>query len=188
MAAKEIRNPATGEVVGSVCQAQPCDFDSAEAGAREAQLGWATRALRDRTAIVRRFHDYILDECDRILDVIQSETGKARRDAFAEIVSVAGTARYYSSHAAEYLSGRQRQPAVPLVTNSEVTYKPHGLIGLISPWNYPFLLAIGDAIPALLAGNSVIVKPSELTPLSAQLARQVFVDAGLDSRLLTMVY
>jgi succinate-semialdehyde dehydrogenase/glutarate-semialdehyde dehydrogenase len=184
----EVRNPATGEVVGWVRCAEPHDFDSAEANAREAQTQWAGLRFNDRSAIVRRFHDAILDQCDRILDVIQSESGKARRDAFAEVATVAGTARYYLAHGAEHLSAKHRQAAVPLITGAEVNYKPHGVIGLISPWNYPFLLAIGDAIPALLAGNSVIVKPSELTPLSAQLARQLLVDAGLDPRLLTMVY
>src|SRR5205823_2793679 len=137
--------------------------------------------------VVRRFHDLILDRSDSVLDVIQSETGKARRDAFGEVVTVAGTARYYLAHGEEILSSKRRGPAMPAITSAEIVYKPHGVVGLITPWNYPFLLGIGDAIPALLAGNAVIVKPSELTPLSANLARDLFLECGLDPALLTMV-
>jgi len=141
-------------------------------------------SLAARARVVRRFHDLVLDERNRILDTIQSESGKARRDAFAEIVTVAGTARYYLANAADYLKVKRRQPAVPAITSAEIVYKPHGIVGLITPWNYPFLLGIADAIPALLAGNAVLVKPSELTPLSANCARELFIESGLDPNLL----
>src|SRR5207244_8260612 len=129
-----------------------------------------------------------LERRGKILDTIQSETGKARRDALAEIVTVAGTARYYLSHGAEHLELRRRSPAMPAITSAEIIYKPHGLVGLITPWNYPFLLGIADALPALLAGNAVLVKPSELTPLSAALARVLLIECGLDSNLPAVVY
>ena len=141
-------------------------------------------SLAARARVVRRFHDLVLDERNRILDTIQSESGKTRRDAFAEIVTVAGTARYYLANAADYLKVKRRQPAVPAITSAEIVYKPHGIVGLITPWNYPFLLGIADAIPALLAGNAVLVKPSELTPLSANCARELFIESGLDPNLL----
>src|SRR2546422_7813440 len=96
----DVRNPATGEVVGAVRVAGQDDFDRAESAAREAQKKWSARGFSERAAIVRRFHDSMLDQSDRILDVIQSESGKARRDAFGEIVTVAGTARYYLAHGA----------------------------------------------------------------------------------------
>ncbi len=144
--------------------------------------------FRARARIVRRFHDLVLNDRGRILDTIQSETGKARRDALAEIVTVAGTARYYITNGAEHLSNKHRNPAVPAITAAEVIYKPHGVVGLITPWNYPFLLGIADAIPALLAGNAVLVKPSELTPLSANLARDLFIQSGLDPNLLSVVH
>jgi succinate-semialdehyde dehydrogenase/glutarate-semialdehyde dehydrogenase len=76
---------------------------------------------------------------------------------------------------------------VPAITSAEISYRPHGVVGLITPWNYPFLLSIGDALPALLAGNAVIVKPSELTPLSAILARDLLIQSGLDPVLLSIV-
>jgi len=130
----------------------------------------------------------VLKERNRILDTIQSETGKVRRDALAEIVSVAGTARYYLATGADHLRLRHRAPAVPVITSAEVIYKPHGVIGLITPWNYPFLLGIADAIPALLAGNAVIVKPSEVTPLSTDLGRELLVSCGLDPNLFQVLH
>jgi succinate-semialdehyde dehydrogenase/glutarate-semialdehyde dehydrogenase len=184
----EVRNPATGEVVGQVEVASAADVCSTVSRAREAQIRWAKARFPERARIIRRFHDLILDERNRILDTVQAETGKARRDAFAEVVTVAGTARYYLSHAGEHLRVRRGEPAVPLITSSEIVYKPHGVVGLITPWNYPFLLAIADAVPALLAGNAVVLKPSELTPLSAGLARDLLVRSGLDADLLGIIH
>src|SRR5215475_5153198 len=142
----------------------------------------------DRARIIRRFHDLMLDRRRVVLDTIQSESGKTRRDALAEVVSVAGTARYYVAHGAGHLQARRRSPAVPLVTSAEIVYKPHGVVGLITPWNYPFLLGIADALPALLAGNAVVVKPSELTPLSAVLARDLLIESGIDPDLIALVH
>jgi len=184
----QVCNPATGGSVGSVWCAGASDFARAAAAAREAQKAWAAVRFSERSEIVRRFHDLVLDQHDHILDTIQSETGKARRDAFSEIVSVAGTARYYLAHGAGHLSDRHRDAAVPAFTEAEIVYKPYSLVGLITPWNYPFLLSIGDAIPALLSGNAVIVKPSELTPLSADLARRLMIEAGLNPNLLVMLH
>jgi succinate-semialdehyde dehydrogenase / glutarate-semialdehyde dehydrogenase len=184
----EVRNPATGEVVGRVSPATPGDVAKTVELARNAQMEWQAVSFTSRARIVRRFHDLMLDRRAAILDTIQSETGKTRRDALAEIVSVAGTARYYLAHGAGHLEKKLRSPAVPAITSAEIVYKPHGVVGLITPWNYPFLLAIGDAIPALLAGNAVVVKPSELTPLSAVLARDLLIDSGLNADLIGLVH
>src|SRR5690349_16533376 len=100
----EVRNPATGESVGSVQAATHSEIASAVSLARLSQSKWAHLHFSQRAEIVRRFHDLILDRCDSILDVIQSETGKARRDAFGEVVTVAGTARYYLAHGESHLS------------------------------------------------------------------------------------
>jgi succinate-semialdehyde dehydrogenase/glutarate-semialdehyde dehydrogenase len=168
--------------------ATPVHFRETSLRARDAQRNWKQLRFADRAGVIRRFHDLILDRRETILDTIQSETGKARRDALAEIATVAGTARYYLSHGAQHLQSRRRSSAVPAITSAEVVYKPHGLVGLITPWNYPFLLGIADALPALLAGNAVLIKPSELTPLSAVLARDLLVECGLDSNLLAVLH
>ncbi len=179
----EVRNPATAQVVGQVAIAGPSEIRDAVQRARQAQKPWNRLRFRERARIVRRFHDLILTRRNQILDTIQAETGKARRDALAELITVAGTARYYLSHGEQTLQPKRRRPALPAITSAELIYKAHGLVGLITPWNYPFLLSIADALPALLAGNAVLIKPSELTPLSAILARDLLIESGLDPHL-----
>jgi succinate-semialdehyde dehydrogenase / glutarate-semialdehyde dehydrogenase len=156
--------------------------------ARQAQARWKNLAFGDRAAVVRRFHDIILERYPAILDTIQSETGKARRDALGEVISVAGTARYYLAHGSKHLSIKRRRGAVPFITSAEIVYKPHGVVGLITPWNYPFILGVADALPAFLAGNAVVIKPSELTPLSAVLARDLLIESGMDPDLFALVH
>jgi succinate-semialdehyde dehydrogenase/glutarate-semialdehyde dehydrogenase len=184
----KVRNPVTGQLAGSVNCASPSDLASTADRARQAQRKWSKLSFRARTEVIAGFHDRILDRAAQVLDTIQLETGKTRRDAFAEVVSVAGTARYYLSHGESILAPRGKRGAVPLVTRSVLEHRPYGIVGLITPWNYPFLLTMGDALPALLAGNAVVIKPSELTPLSAVLGRELLVDSGLDPDLLGIVH
>jgi succinate-semialdehyde dehydrogenase/glutarate-semialdehyde dehydrogenase len=137
--------------------------------------------------VVARFHDLVLERSAKALDTIQSETGKSRRDALAELVTVAGTARYYLTHGEKFLAAQKKRGAIPFITSSILAHRAHGLVGLITPWNYPFLLTVGDAIPALLAGNAVMIKPSEVTPLSAELGKALFAESGLDPDLFNVI-
>jgi succinate-semialdehyde dehydrogenase/glutarate-semialdehyde dehydrogenase len=186
MAPIKVRNPVTGQVVGTVNGASPSDLAETAARARQSQQKWSKLTFSERAKIIAGFHDRVLDRSALILDTIQMETGKSRRDAFAEVVSVAGTARYYLSHGESILASRAKRGAVPLVARSILEHRPYGFVGLITPWNYPFLLTMGDALPALLSGNAVVIKPSELTPLSAVLGMDMLVDSGLDPDLLTI--
>ncbi len=187
MSAIEIRNPATGERAGSVERTSVGEIADFAVRARRAQGAWTRLPFEARAEVIRRFHDLALDRSGEVLDVIQSETGKSRRDALAELVTVAGTARYYLSRGKRFLAAKGRRGALPLLTHSTLDYHPHGVVGLIVPWNYPFLLSIGDAIPALLAGNAVLLKPSDLTPLSAVLGGRLLNQCGLDPDLLGIV-
>ena len=179
----DVTNPATGEVVASIPLTAPADIAPAAHAARIAQARWEQQSFRDRARVIARFHDLALDRSELVLDTIQSESGKARRDAMAELVTVAGTARYYLAHGRRHLTDKRARGGVPLLTRARTTWHPHGLIGMITPWNFPFLLGVGDALPALLAGNAVLTKPSELTPRSTLLARDLLVEAGLDPDL-----
>ena len=123
---------------------------------------------------------------ERVLDTIQNESGKTRRDALVELLTVAGTLSYYLAHGRRILAADRRRSPVPGLVRVEVDHKPHGLVGMITPWNYPFLLGIADALPALLAGNAVLSKPSEITPLSTELARELLIEGGLDADLVAV--
>ena len=181
-------NPATGEEVGSVPATPRGEVADVVARARAAQRRWAETPFAERAAVVRRFHDALLDAATGSSTRLQRETGKTRRDALAELVTVAGTARYYLTHGEGHLADERHQPAIPGLTSARVVYKPLGVVGLISPWNYPLLLPIGDALPALLAGNAVVIKPSELTPLSAELGRELLIASGLHPDLLQLIH
>ena len=114
-----------------------------------------------------RFHDLFIESAAEILDIVQLETGKSRHHAFEEVEDIAIQARYYAHSAEDHLPPRRRQGALPILTRTTELHHPRGVIGIIAPWNYPLSLSIGDAIPALLAGNAVVLKPDAQTPFTA---------------------
>lgn len=176
---RTITAPATGETLGAVSTATVGDVEAAIESARETQRAWADRGIDERVSVLANFHDLVLDRASALADVVQAETGKARRDAYEEVLDVAMNARYYANRAEDLLSPRRRRGAVPLLTKTVEHRRPYGVVGLISPWNYPLTLAISDAIPALLAGNTVVLKPDESTPYSALLGVRLLQHAGL---------
>jgi len=177
----------TGEVLGHVPQGAPADVAAACTAARGAQQEWARRSFAARAAVMLRFHDLVIDNAAEILDILQLETGKARRHAFEEVLDVVIQARYYAHTAAGFLKPRRRQGALPVLTKAWEYHHPRGVIGLITPWNFPLALAVGDAVPALMAGNGVVVKPDALTPYSALWAAGLLEEAGLPHGLLQVV-
>jgi succinate-semialdehyde dehydrogenase/glutarate-semialdehyde dehydrogenase len=154
---------------------------------REVQKKWAEKPLAERVIVMRTLHDLVLDNYEHICDIIQTETGKSRQSAMEEVADVAMTARYYSRSAKRHLGPHWRAGAFPLVTRTVERHVPKGLVGMISPWNYPFTLPISDAIPALLAGNGVVLKPDPKTPFSALIGVELLTQAGLPENLFLIV-
>lgn len=157
------------------------------AAVREAQQQWALTPLKERSAIIRRLHDVVLDNHEHIIDIIQTETGKSRHSALEEVADVAMTARYYSRSAQRHLGPHARAGAFPLLTSTVERHVPKGVVGMITPWNYPFTLPVSDAIPALLAGNGVVLKPDPKTPFSALIGVDLLTQAGLPENLFLVV-
>ncbi len=182
-----IEAPLSGEMLAEVPAGTPADVAAAVAAARAAQAAWAQRPLDERAAVLLAFHDLFIANASEILDVIQLETGKSRHHAFEEVEDIAIQARYYAHSAEDHLSPRRRQGALPLLTRTTEHHRPRGVIGIIAPWNYPLSLSIGDAIPALLAGNAVVLKPDAQTPFSALWAAALLAEAGLPGGLLQVV-
>ncbi|HZG95338.1 MAG TPA: succinic semialdehyde dehydrogenase [Mycobacteriales bacterium] len=177
----------TGEPLGAVplCTAQ--DVAAAAVTAREAQRDWADRPLHARGQVFLRFHDLVLRDQQLLLDLLQLETGKSRRSAFEEMVGPAIAARYYARTAERHLRPARRQGLFLAATVVEERRQPLGLVGVIAPWNYPFELTIGDSIPALLAGNGVLLKPDHQTSFSALYGARLLEEAGLPPGLLQVV-
>jgi len=163
-------SPLTGEKWLNLPQSDSADLRDAARRARTAQRSWAATPLRERTRVAWRLYDLVLDRAEQLADVIQWETGKSRRSAFEEIADVAMTARYYAKTAARHLGPHRRRAAFPLLTHTVEDSVAKGLVGMITPWNYPFTIPVSDAIPALLAGNAVVIKPDTQTTLSTLLS------------------
>ena len=174
-----VRAPYTGAEIGSIPAGTVADLELAVTRARAAQPAWNARTFADRARIFLRFHDLLLERQNEVLDLIQWETGKARRHAFEEILDTAIVTRYYARRAHGLLKARQRKGALPLLTRTREIKYPVGVVGLIVPWNYPLNLAVTDAVPALMAGNTAVLKPDVQTSLTALWAVDLLREAGL---------
>ncbi|WP_189107588.1 succinic semialdehyde dehydrogenase [Streptomyces camponoticapitis] len=179
--------PATGEKLADLPESTPEDVAEAFARARAAQPVWAATPVRERAAVLLRFHDLLLERQAEVLDLIQLETGKARLHAHEEVQAVAVAARHYGRKAPSYLRPRRHTGAVPVLTKVTEQRQPRGVVGQIAPWNYPLELSVGDALPAFVAGNAVVMKPDTETALTALWARDLLVEAGLPAGLFQVV-
>ncbi len=174
-----VASPIGGTPLAHVPQSGPADVVEAFGRARRAQVSWAATSLDQRAAALLRLHDLLLDRQDELIDLVVWESGKARKDAYLEVAHLALTARYYARTAHEHLDPRRVGGMFPVLTRAEVSRVPKGVVGIISPWNYPLTMALCDGIPALLAGNAVVAKPDAQTMLTALLAAQLLEEAGI---------
>ncbi len=178
----EVRNPATGEVIASVPALTPDDVADLVQRARTAQPGWEALGFEGRARILRRAQKWVADNSDRIVRTISEETGKSYEDAqFAEVSYAASAFGFWARHAAKYLADERVRSSSPSVLGRKlvVRYAPVGVVGVIGPWNYPLTNSFGDCIPALAAGNSVILKPASLTPLTSLLMLEMLRECGM---------
>ena len=183
----EIVAPLTGETIVDLPQSGPGDVRHAFEKARAAQAAWAARPVGERAAVLRRLHDLVLDNSEHLLSLIQVETGKTRLHAFDEIGVSVATARHYAHAARGYLRPRHKIGVLPVLTKVTEYRHPKGVVGVITPWNYPLALAAMDILPALVAGNGVVHKPDNQTVLSGLYLRQLAVQAGLPAELWQVV-
>ena len=179
--------PFNGQPLGMIPQSSAADVAEAFRRARRAQEAWAATSFEERAERLLALHDLILDRQDEITDLICWESGKARKHAFDEPLHVAMTARYYARTHQRHLMPSRRTGIVPVLTQVEVNRVPKGVVGIISPWNYPFTMALSDGLPALMAGNAVVHKPDAQTMLSALLGAELLEQAGFPRDLWQIV-
>ena len=186
----QVRNPATLEPITELPVASATDVSSAVARARHAQANWQSTSFSERADRLYRLRDHLLDEADRLADILTAETGRPRAEVCGnELFYLCNAIGTWARRAEEYLRPTRIKPHFPLVKAKKVisSYAPRGVIGIISPWNFPLTMTLGEAIPALMAGNAVIIKPSELTPLSAIFGAESVVKCGFPEHLLQVV-
>jgi succinate-semialdehyde dehydrogenase/glutarate-semialdehyde dehydrogenase len=179
--------PFTGGPLATVPFSTPADVARAARMARAAQRSWARTPVPERAAVLLRFHDLVLDRQSDVLDLVQLESGKSRLSAFEEVAEVAMVARHYARRAGVYLAPRRASGLLPVLTSVRVLRHPVGVVGVISPWNFPLTLSIGDVLPALMAGNAVVLKPDTQVVLTALWGVEQLEEAGLPIGLVQVV-
>lgn len=183
-------NPATGEVLGHSALNSAEDVKQAVAGARKAQAQWAAMPVKSRAAHLKRMRDYLADQADELAEVIARDNGKTRTDALAaEVLPAAMALDYYCRRAKSFLKDRRLMPASLLMANklTKLTRVPYGVVGIISPWNYPFSIPFSEIIMALLAGNAVILKVATETQLVGRALERCLNSVDLPQGLFTHI-
>ncbi|KNX37912.1 succinic semialdehyde dehydrogenase [Luteipulveratus halotolerans] len=179
--------PLTGGHLADLPVSTIDSVDHAYRTAREAQTRWAAQPVADRAKVLLRLHDLVLRHRDELLDLIQLESGKTRRQAFEEVMDVAGVCRHYARKADDYLKPRKRLGALPVLTQTVELRHPKGVVGVVAPWNYPLSMSVTDLIPAILAGNAVVVRPDEKSALTALRSFELLDQAGVPEGLVQVV-
>jgi len=179
----EVENPATGKLITTVPVLGAEELAAMAARAREARPQWEAIGFEGRARVMRRAQKWMLDNADRVLDTVVSETGKTYEDAqLTDLGYTVSAFGFWAKEASKYLAD-ERVPAWnnALLAGKKlvIRYAPVGVVGVIGPWNYPIVNSFGDCIPAMMAGNCVILKPSEVTPLSSLLMAEMMRECGL---------
>jgi acyl-CoA reductase-like NAD-dependent aldehyde dehydrogenase len=177
-----VQNPATGEVIAHVPDLDAAAIAAMAAKGRAAQPGWDAMGFEGRGRVLLRMQKWLTDNAERVIRTVMSETGKTYEDAqLADWSYGIGAFGFWAKNAPEYLADESVKSAQVMLKGKKLIlrYKPLGLVGVIGPWNYPLTNSFGDAIPALAAGNAVILKPSEVTPLTSQLLLEGLLECGM---------
>lgn len=177
-------NPATGEAIWSAQAADAAQVNAAVAAARSAATAWADLGLDSRISVIRRYGELLAEHKEALATTIAEESGKplweTRTEAAAMIGKIEISIKAYNERTGERSSDMAGARAV-------LRHKPHGVVAVFGPYNFPGHLPNGHIVPALLAGNTVILKPSELTPKVAEMMVQLWQQAGLPQGVLNLV-
>lgn len=183
-------NPATGRENGRVRLMNGGDVAAAVKRARQAQAAWSQLSIHARARFVLRAREIVLAQVDEIASLVSRETGKPPAEATSmEIVPTLDLMHYFARNTERILM-RQKIDIGQyglMGRSSYIAYKPLGVVGIISPWNFPWATPLDEVVMALMAGNAVLLKPSELTPLTALKIGEVFKEARLPEGLLEIV-
>lgn len=173
----EVHSPATLEKIGEVPIAVPAEVRESVYRAQRAFTDWSALDFRRRAEVLLTARGKFVDRRDELVELICSENGKPRVEALVEITYVCDVITFYAKEARRFLKAHRLSPH--MLKNKRVTvhYQPRGVIGMITPWNFPLILTIGESIPALMAGNCVVIKPSEWTPLIAIRGAEIIHEA-----------
>ena len=178
-----VENPATGETLAHVPELSAAQVEAIVAAARQAQPAWEAAGFEERGRVLMAARAWMVANGERVVETICAETGRpADETQFAELAYGISALEFWAKQAPGYLADEEIESASPFVRGGrrmKVRYAPVGVVGVIGPWNYPLNNSFGDCIPALAAGNAVVLKPSEITPLTSLLMAEMMAEAGL---------
>ncbi len=183
-----VASPVTHEALGEIGVDNAAEVRAMVARARAAQPAWAALGFDARAKLMRRALGILIAKQDDYIDVIVGETGRSRGETIMmEIFAACDSLAYYAKNAKKVL--RDHYVGLHLLRTKKLlmTYKPLGVVGIITPWNGPFILSLNPTVQALMAGNAVVLKPSEVTPFSGKLVARLFAEAGLPEHVLTVI-
>lgn len=166
-------NPATGEQFGSVPMTTVADVQNVRREMGTAAQTWAAKPIKERVRIVRKLQALLIDEMDAITAVMNQDNGKSRQDALAELFMCVDLISQYCNRAPHWLRRRRIPSGLQIFKRCYIEQHPHGVVGIIGPWNYPLVLILPPVVSALLAGNTVLVKPSEVTAATGVMIEQL---------------
>lgn len=167
-------NPATGEQFGQVAMTTPAEIAQAHQELRRNSLVWSQKSPAERAAILKKFQKLLIDYTDEITTTINQDTGKSRQDALSELFLVVNKLDEYRKRAPQWLAPERISPGLYFFKRYYAEPRPYGVVGIIGPWNLPLDLTIPPAVSALLAGNTVLLKPSEVTAATGVLIEKLF--------------
>jgi acyl-CoA reductase-like NAD-dependent aldehyde dehydrogenase len=183
-------DPATGETWRVWRATSPEEVEAAVARARSAQPAWAARSLGERRRVINRFRGHLLERRAELAALIQREAGKPEAEAMmADVITTLDVARFCVRHGPRVLRARTMIPTNIALWRKRVTIEqePFGVIGIISPWNYPLFLPASSTLAALIAGNAVVLKPSELTPATAIRLGELLHESGVPADVMQVL-
>jgi succinate-semialdehyde dehydrogenase/glutarate-semialdehyde dehydrogenase len=186
----ECRNPATGEILGHSALNGVEELKEIIGKARAAQKAWAQRPVKERVYCIGRVQDYLVENADKVAETISKDNGKTRLDALStEVLAALLAVDYYGKHAKAFLKARRIASGHILLANkrSKIVRVPYGVIGIISPWNYPFSIPFSEVVMALLAGNAVVLKTATETQMVGRKLEECFSAAELPDGVFSYV-
>lgn len=184
-------NPNTHKKIGEIEKTNPSQVEEIVQKAKKAQFDWSNIRIDERIKILKNVKSIIYQNRDEIAKIITEENGKPLFESYStEIIPTLSLFNYYIKNSKKFLKPHYERIKLPVMIHKKswIEYVPYGVVGIISPWNYPLLLPMGQIIPALIAGNAVIFKPSEWTPLVGKKIEEIFVEAKLPENVFNIIY
>jgi acyl-CoA reductase-like NAD-dependent aldehyde dehydrogenase len=167
-------NPATGAQFGEVAMTTPDEAKQAVEDMRQSFPVWSAKSVKERVKILKKFQNLLIDQRNEISNIVSQDTGKSRQDSLIELFIAVDMLAQNRSNASKWLKPERVPSGLYFMKKCIVEYRPHGVVVVISPWNYPLLISLTPMFAALLAGNTVVLKTSEVTPAVGDLLEKLF--------------